>query len=58
MKIEDLNDLVPKKVWFSLKEICELKNLNYHSACNYKKKLQPNKGVPEAWISGNKMWNR
>lgn len=58
MKKERLEELVPKKVWFSLKEICELKSLNYKSACNYKTRLQPNKGTPDAWIGGRKMFNR
>jgi len=58
MKIEDVNDLVPKKVWFSLKECCALKSLSYKSACNYKASLQPHKGTPDAYISGRKMWNR
>ena len=58
MTREKVEELVPKKIWFSLKEICDLKSLNYKSACNYKEALQPNKGTPDAMISGKKMFNR
>lgn len=58
MKKEKVEELVPKKVYFSLKEICDLKSLNYKSACSYKEALQPNRGVPDALISGRKMFNR
>lgn len=49
--------LIPEKVWFTLKESCFLKSLNYGSTCN-KKYLQPNLGVPDSMIGGVKMWNR
>jgi hypothetical protein len=58
MNKEKVEELVPKKIWFSLREVCELKNLNYKSACNKKATLQPNKGLPDAYISGRKMFNR
>jgi hypothetical protein len=58
MNKEKFEELVPKKVWFSLKEACELKSLSYKSACSYKEALQPNKGTPDAVISGRKMFSR
>jgi len=43
---EDFGDLVPAKAWFTLKESCTIKGLNYKTACN-RTVLQPNKGVPD-----------
>ena len=58
MDKKEINEIVPRKVWFSLKEICLLKNLNYKTACNKKDLLQPNNGNADALIGGRKMWNR
>ena len=58
MKKDDVEKLVQKQIWFNLKEVCLLKNLNYKTACNQKQTLQPNQGVPDAMIGGRKMWNR
>jgi len=58
MKREKVNELVPKRIWFTLKECCALKSLSYKSACNYKTRLQPHKGTPDAYISGRKKWSR
>jgi len=58
MKREKIEELVPKKVWFTLTEVCRLKNINYKTACCFKARLQPHKGTPDAYISGRKMFNR
>jgi hypothetical protein len=52
-----LDNLMPKKIWFTLKEACELKNLNYKTSCN-KKYLQPKRGEPDGKIGGRKVWSR
>jgi hypothetical protein len=49
--------LVPKKIWFTLKECCALKNLNYKTACN-QVNLQPNKGTADGKIGGRKQFLR
>lgn len=43
--------------WVSLKQACALKGINYKTACN-KKILQPNAGVPDAYVGGRKKWKR
>jgi len=48
---------VPLKAWFTLREACSLKGLNYKTSCN-KPYLQPNGGEPEEKIGGRKMWSR
>ena len=45
------------KAWFKLREACELKNLNYKTACN-RKELQPNKGISEGLIGGRRCFKR
>lgn len=52
-----LDELVPNKIWFSLKEACELKNLNYKTSCN-KTYLQPRKGKANGKLGGKKVWSR
>ena len=37
---KELVSFVPNKMYFTLKECCELKNVNYKTVCN-KKYLQP-----------------
>ena len=58
MKREEVEKLVPNQVWFTLKEVCKLKNLNYKTACNQKELLQPNRSIPDAMIGGRKMFSR
>ncbi len=50
-------DIIPNKLWFTLRESCDLKGISYFSACN-KKQLQPNSAVPDAVISGRNVWRR
>jgi hypothetical protein len=50
-------DIIPSKLWFTLRESCDLKGISYFSACN-KKQLQPNEGAPDAVISGRNVWRR
>lgn len=47
----------PPKEWWNLKESCRRKGLNYKTACN-KKYLQPNNGIPDAYVGGRKVWHR
>ena len=54
--VSDLCDFVPKKIWFTLGECCELKGINYKTACN-RLELQPNKGHGET-VGGRKMFRR
>ena len=49
--------LIPNKKWFRLKECCELKGINYRTACN-KTYLQPNSGKNENILAGNKVFSR
>jgi len=46
---------VPKKQWFNLTEACELKGINFKSACN-KPYLKPNCGKEDGIIAGRKSW--
>jgi hypothetical protein len=45
--------ILPPKNWFTLREACELKNLNYKTACN-RPKLQPNFGKMDGRIGDRK----
>lgn len=54
---KNLDSVIPRKVWISLHEACELKNLNYKTACN-RPNLQPNKGKADGTIGGRKMFRR
>jgi hypothetical protein len=49
--------ILPPKNWFTLREACELKNLNYKTACN-RPKLQPNFGKMDGRIGGRKCFRR
>ncbi len=49
--------IIPQKYWINLREACELKNLNYKTACN-RTYLQPNQGTPDGIIGGKKMFRR
>lgn len=53
----ELDNLLPKKAWFTLREVCEFKNIGYKHICN-KKFLQPNGGIPDGTIGGKKQWVR
>ena len=54
---DENTDFIPKKAWFTLKEACSLKGLNYKTACN-RTILQPNKGVPDGRVGGRKVFKR
>ena len=53
----DINSIVPAKAFFSLKEACSLKGLNYKTACN-RPYLQPNRGKADGLIGGKKSFKR
>ena len=50
----DLDSILPKKAWFTLKEICAFKGLNYKTATN-KPHLQP---ASFEDVGGRKMFRR
>ena len=50
----DLDSILPKKAWFTLKEICAFKGLNYRTATN-RTYLQP---VSDGEVGGRKMFRR
>ncbi len=52
-----LEEIVPMKTWFTLKEACAIKSLGYKNLC-HKKYLRPNGGVPDGIIGGKMMWLR
>ncbi|MDA3937821.1 MAG: hypothetical protein PF693_00735 [Spirochaetia bacterium] len=54
---EELYSFLPAKAFFSLKEVCSLKGLNYKSACN-KPYLQSNGGKADGRIAGKKSFHR
>ena len=47
---------LPQKAFFTLKDICNLKNLNYKTICNKKTTLQPNGGKADGKVGGRKVW--
>ena len=51
---DDMESLLPRKAWFTLKEICAYKGINYKTALN-KPLLRPR---PEETIAGRKMYSR
>lgn len=53
----NIEQLIPNKYWITLKEACELKSLNYKTACN-RTNLQPNGGKADGKIGGKKCFNR
>ncbi len=55
LNLEDKVD--PKQKWFTLKQACLLKGLNYNTVCS-RPKLQPNLGKADANIAGRRMWRR
>ncbi|ULQ60287.1 hypothetical protein K7I13_02955 [Brucepastera parasyntrophica] len=55
--MNNVDDIVPKKAWFTLQEACDLKGLNINTSYN-KKHLQPNGGVNEGCIGGRKSFRR
>ena len=48
--------VLPRKAFFTLKQACYYKNLNYKTACNKKKALQPNGGKEDGMVGGRKAW--
>jgi hypothetical protein len=48
---------IPNQIWFTLREACKVKGLNYHTALN-RKELRPNGGTPDGTIGGKRVWNR
>ena len=42
--------------WWNLTQICARKGLSYKSACN-RKYLQPNRGIPDGYLNGRKVWH-
>lgn len=54
--LDDLSFMPPQK-WFTLKDACSLKNLNYKTACN-RPYLQPNFGKPAGKVGGRKVFSR
>lgn len=55
-KERELLSFVPNQLWFTLKECCSLKGVNYKSCCN-KTKMQPNGGRC-CIIGGKKVFRR
>lgn len=55
---EEINLLtfMKDKMWYSLKECCEMKGLNYKTACN-RTELQPNRGRGNT-IGGKKCFRK
>lgn len=53
-EIKVLTSFVPNKMWFSLKECCALKGINYKTICNHTE-LQPQ---CYSIVSGRKMFRR
>jgi hypothetical protein len=48
--------VLPQKAFFTLREACYYKNLNYKTACNQKAVLQPNGGKEDGKVGGRKVW--
>ena len=46
---------LPQRAFFTLKEACYYKNLNYKTACN-RVILQPNSGREDGRVGGRKVW--
>ena len=57
-KIELLeNKMIPQKKYYSLKEACTLKGINYGSTSSSKnRKYQPNRGIPDCYAGGGRRW--
>ena len=49
--------ITPVKEWFSLKECCSLKGVNYNTVSTLRKR-QPNKGVEDGIVCGVRMWKK
>ena len=46
----------PLKCWYTLKDACEFKGVNYNTI-NNKPRLKPNNGIPDGIVTGKRMWN-
>lgn len=55
--IEAIDKMVPNQLYFSLKEACELKGLNYKTA-NNRRLLQPNNGKECIKVGGIRKFTR
>ena len=55
--VERFNSIIPVKAFFSLKEACSLKGLNYKTSAN-RPYLQPNRGRADGKIGGKKAFSR
>jgi len=44
-----------KRVWWNLKECCEWKGISMKTTQN-RRELQPNNGVPDAFVGGRRVW--
>ena len=53
---KEILSFVPKKVFYTLKECCELKGVNYKTICN-KVEYQPNKGRGDK-VCGRKVFRQ
>lgn len=53
----DIEELLPRTAWITLREACSAKNLNFRTASN-RPWLQPNDGVAEGRIGGKKAFRR
>jgi len=61
-RIEERLSILESKVfayqeWYSLKEACARKGINYNSA-KVRPYLQPNNGIEDTKINGKRMWHR
>ena len=54
---KQLTSFLPNKMYFTLKECCEYKGINYKTICN-RKELQPNKGKGSTNVGGRKVFRR
>jgi hypothetical protein len=53
----DIEDLLPRTAWITLKEACAVKNINFRTASN-RPWLLPNGGIAEGKIGGKKAFRR
>jgi hypothetical protein len=55
--MDKINEIVPQKEWFTLRECSTIKGINYKTFCN-RVILQPNEGKPDGYIGGRKSFKR
>ena len=56
-KLENGRSWIPEKAFFTLRDACMLKGLNYKTSCN-RTNLQPNGGKPDGFLGGRKVFSR